>query len=38
VFLKGLGIAGLLPPALTLLGIGGASLIFSLARFRKWME
>jgi ABC-2 type transport system permease protein len=38
VFLKGLGIAGLLPPALTLLGIGGASLIFSLARFRKWMD
>ncbi len=35
VFLKGLGVMTLLPPALTLLGIGGGSLALSLALFRK---
>jgi ABC-2 type transport system permease protein len=35
VFLKGLGVMTLLPPALTLLGIGGGTLALSLALFRK---
>jgi ABC-2 type transport system permease protein len=38
VFLKGLGPAGLLWPTLTLLGIGGVTLVLSLALFRKRIE
>ncbi len=38
VFLKGLGVAGLLSPALTLLSIGGATLVFSLIVFNKWID
>jgi len=37
VFLKGLGVTGLLSPALNLLGIGAATLTLSLTLFRKWM-
>ena len=38
VFLKGLGIGDLLPPALALLAIGGANLALGLARFRKRID
>ncbi len=38
VFLKGLGIADLLGPALGLLVLGGSTLGLSLVLFRKWVE
>jgi ABC-type multidrug transport system permease subunit len=37
VFLKGLGVASLVSPALTLIGIGIGALLLSLALFRKWI-
>lgn len=38
IFLKGLGLSGLLSPTLALLAIGGAMLALGLARFGKWID
>jgi ABC-2 type transport system permease protein len=38
IFLKGLALADLLEPVLTLAGIGGFLTLVSLALFRKWMD
>jgi len=37
VFLKGLGLAGLIEPTLALLAIAGLTVVVSLALFRKWI-
>lgn len=38
LFLKGLSLSSLLTPTLALLGIAGATLTLSLARFNKWVN
>ena len=37
IFLKGLGAADLIQPALTLLGMGGGAMVVGFAVFRKWI-
>jgi ABC-2 type transport system permease protein len=37
VFLKGLGVADLIRPALMLVGMGGGALAIGFALFRKWI-